>query len=130
MNTTKIIKVGTEEHQISYPTVGQKLEIEARKMLLSKDLYAQLVQSGTLKSSAMLDIIDAYAYLSVLCPTLGLKVENFASLTPILEMTFVIAYRNDIVNWLTEIDNSIIEAILGTKENKTDDNTAESNTME
>lgn len=130
MNTTKTIKVGVEEHIISYPNVGQKLEIEARKILFSKDLYGQLVQSGTVQSSAMLDIIDAYAYLSVLCPTLGLKPENFDKLTPVLEKTFVIAYRTDVVGWLVGIDNDIIESILGTKEIKTDDNTSESNKVE
>lgn len=108
MNTEQTqIKVGVEEHTAYYPTVGQKIKIENLKNVLSEGQYAVLANNGTKHSDELLDIIDAFAYLSVCCPTIKLDFNNFSSMTTKLQFTLVYAFKKFYYPWYMSIQEEI-----------------------
>lgn len=63
-----IVNLMGAEHVVSYPSVGQKLQIESAKILFSNGTYSQLAVSVHKTAEDLLDIIDAYSYFSVMIP--------------------------------------------------------------
>lgn len=57
----------------SFPTVGQFIEIENKKVIFSSGNYNALVNASTDQANYSLDIIDSLSYFSVLFPNLVRK---------------------------------------------------------
>lgn len=115
------IKIGQNQFLATYPNVGQKLQIESLKMFFSNNMYGDLARSQHLTGNLMLDMIDAYAYLMVCCPTLGLKKEDFNNVTPELETTFILAYKTEFFPWYASIEKELANAMLISTESNTDE---------
>lgn len=75
------IKVGTVErtYRVNFPTVGQYIQIEARKAQLTIPLtskfdnstqYLNMIRQGTIASNYALDLVDMISCFEVLVPAL------------------------------------------------------------
>ena len=81
---TREIKVTIREnsYKATFPKVGQLIDIENMKAILSNGMYGSMESSRTIDSQFALDMIDMEAYYSVLIPDLikDLKVKSFRDL--------------------------------------------------
>ena len=82
MNREIKISVKENSYKVSFPNVGQFLNIEALKATLSDGLYGAMQASRTIDSGFALDVVDMEAYFTVLCPDLvkDLNVKSFREL--------------------------------------------------
>ena len=69
--TTKVSYKGVT-HEVRYPLVGEKFKIENAKLLLTNNQYGELSRSAHKTALSYLDTVDAYAYFSILIPSLKL----------------------------------------------------------
>lgn len=60
------LKIGVKNYEFSYPNVGQTIEIENMKMILSSNTYGDLVKSNHKTAVELLNLIDGVAYFSTL----------------------------------------------------------------
>lgn len=90
------------EYQINFPTVGQFIDLEASKQKLSRSEYTQMLLSGTIMSDLALDLIDAVAIMSVMCPSFveDLKVNRLTDLSLDDASELVDQYRSTIRPWV------------------------------
>jgi len=70
------VKIDKEVYEIGYPNVGQQLDIEAMKELLSNNKYAQLASTGSKTATQLLDYIDAVSNFIVLIPAIKEKMTD------------------------------------------------------
>jgi hypothetical protein len=82
IQTKTKVKIGNNEYEISYPNVGQTLEIENLKMILSGNSYGDLVKSSHKTAVELLNLIDGVAYFSVLAEGFksDFKIEDFTKM--------------------------------------------------
>lgn len=82
MNEKTILKIGSKEYTVGFPTVGEFYQIEAMKQTLSRGNYTAMVTNPIASSQLALDMIDIEATLTVLCPDLikDLKVDSISKL--------------------------------------------------
>lgn len=69
IQTKTKVKLGSKEYEVSYPNVGQILEIENLKLLLSGNSYTELAKSQHKTALNLLNLIDGVAYFTTLIPT-------------------------------------------------------------
>lgn len=74
-NRKLILEISTPDgkvknsYEVSYPTVGQMIDIEATKLALSKGKYTEMIMAGGLAwMTRALDCVDMLSYFSVMCP--------------------------------------------------------------
>ena len=126
MQTTLQFTVGTVTVTVNYPTVMQKLDIEKRKLLFSDNMYGELVRSSHNTANRLLNIIDAYSYLSVCAPELKLEMDHFAKLSEDAAVALWKAYFEQFVPWFNKIESELYkvdtkmseDAAADAKENK------------
>lgn len=109
MQTSTTVTMGGISYVANYPNIGQKMEIEQRKIIFSNGMYGSLTFSSSLAANRMLNIIDAYAYLSVCCPELGkgMTVEAFQQLSEQSGVALYEAYSKDFRKWYDEIEKNL-----------------------
>lgn len=81
------VKIDKEVYHIPYPNVGQQLEIEGLKELLSAGKYSELARTGSKTAIQLLDLIDAVSYFYTLVPELKAKLDlkNFTNIDPLFQ---------------------------------------------
>ena len=128
MERKKELIVSTPKHSVQnrytveYPTVGQMIDIESMKLVLSKGKYTEMILSGTKWMSRALNHIDMIAYFSILCPKLliDLKVD-FRQLSVEDSHDLVTVYQEQFLPWWNDY-----ERVLAQKESGTSDEVEES----
>lgn len=99
-------KFNEKEYSIEYPTVGQYLDIERKKIEISGGQWGNLIGANTKSSSRAVQIIDCLANIVVLCPDLlkDLKPEakNLMDIDAKDFTILVVAYNKQVRNWYSE----------------------------
>jgi hypothetical protein len=100
-----IIKVLGKDYEISFPNVGQIQDIEAMKLAITKNKYAEMAISGLKTQGFALDLADAIAYLSVLIPSLqkDLNVSNWRELDSFIAKKLIIDFKENFYTWYKPI---------------------------
>jgi len=98
-------KVKSNTYTIKFPNVGQIEDIECNKQLISKGMYASLMQMNTKAANDALDMIDMEAFFSILCPDIvkDLKCDSFRDLGVVDYMELKKSYIDQFVPWWTKI---------------------------
>ncbi len=109
MERTLNFEVKSNSYIIESPTIGQMIQVEQMKSVLSNGQYGALMANRTWTASHSLDTIDCFADLSILCPDLikSLNVNDWTDLDPLDAAELLKAYKKQFVPWY----NAIIEAI-------------------
>lgn len=68
-----VITVNENNYKVKFPTVGQFIQIEAQKALLSRNQYGSMITSGTKVAFKALDFVDMLAYFTILIPEMNDK---------------------------------------------------------
>jgi hypothetical protein len=66
-------RIKENTYKVSFPNVGQFVDIEVMKASLSKNMYSGMVSASTKPANYALDFIDMEAHLMVLMPEQFLK---------------------------------------------------------
>lgn len=76
------LTIKENSYKVIFPKVGQLIDIENMKAILSKGMYGSIMSSRTSDSEYALNLIDMEAYYSILIPDLtkDLKVKSFREL--------------------------------------------------
>lgn len=114
LKSTKTIKIGDKSFQVSYPTVGQIIAIENKKMFLTNDKYVDYVANSlTLGQRFALDLVDVLSTFTVLIPELSkeLAVDNVLDLDPITGKALIAVYKNEFLPWWSELQKVIHETV-------------------
>lgn len=81
-----IVKIGKEAYEVRYPNVGQQLEIENLKNVLTKGKYREIADTNSRVGQQLLDLVDAVCYFGVLNKEMreryGLTVAGFEAIGP------------------------------------------------
>ena len=114
---SKMLKIGEQNFEVKYPTVGELMEIENKRMLLTQDKYPEYV-SARMKTLSMvfnIDLVDALSHFSVLIPGLSkkLNVDSFLEIDPITGKALVEVYKKEFVPWYEELMKAIHGHLTG-----------------
>lgn len=105
MEKTISLRIKSNSYEISFPNIGQFQTIESLKQVLSKGMYAGLMNTTTVSAFEVLDMVDMESYFSVLCPKLieDLKCKTFGELglEDYLELKKI--YQESFMPWWNEI---------------------------
>lgn len=98
--------------ELSEPNVGELLQINSLKNVLSGNTYAATFEAARVSSVAnmTLDLIDCFALISVLAPDAIAKanlqnVTSIEKLSVALSKKIVTEYRNKVKPWLKGIED-------------------------
>lgn len=113
--------INDKTYNISFPNVGQMMEIESKKIALGGGVYRDLITAGTKSAQYNLDLIDAISNFTVLIPELrkDLDVKSFLDIDLITGKHVVKAYNKQFYPWFQEIQKFLYdeEDELETEEN-------------
>lgn len=95
------VTIKGKTYLVSFPSVGQLMEIESFKLVMSRNKYIQLSMSDMKNHTMILDIVDCVSYLSILIPDLknDLAVKNWNDLDPFLAKELVHCYKKEFLPW-------------------------------
>lgn len=101
MNRTVEISIKDNKYTVSFPTVGQIIDIETKRSILSRGQYGSMIESKMQMSWNVLEIIDIMSYFQVLLPKLfdDLNVKSLEELDAIDFAEVVEAYREQFFPW-------------------------------
>lgn len=104
LNRTIEWNVKGNTYSVSFPNVGQLVEIEIDKSRFSKNTYGGLMAANTAQSVLALDYIDMYATLKHICPEVikSIKATSFFELDLADANELLTEYRKVIAPWLIE----------------------------
>lgn len=94
---------------IKFPNVGQLMDIEALKMGLTGGKYGTFAASGIKSMYFVLDMVDAIAFFSVMCPRLKNFVteedinKDYTQMNPQSIQPLVEIYKRDVMPWYNSI---------------------------
>lgn len=99
-------KIGEKEYDIEFPKVGELLEIENLKLLLSGNTYGTLVQSRHNTAIEMLNLIDGVAYFTVLAKGFkeDYKIEDFTNIDILKQKEIIFAFI-EFWKWYKGVEN-------------------------
>jgi hypothetical protein len=106
------LNIGENKYEIAPLTAGVLIDIEARKVSFSNGQYSNLVRSGLVSSRIGYEIVEAFAVLTVLVPSLSkdLKVETVFELDPASTIELIKVYKESIIPWYENVTNLFKEA--------------------
>lgn len=109
IETTKIIKIGKKDYQVTYPNVGQTIDIENSKILLSGNMYSAMSKSSHRTAIMLLNLIDGIAYFSVLAPDFkeDYNVVNFLNMDLIKQTEVTKAFVKSFWPWFDSINTEL-----------------------
>lgn len=109
MERSKKFSIGKKVFIAQFPNVGQIIDIDSMKQALSSNRYGVMAASGVQSAYFALDLIDAIAFFSIVCPEVSkyFDIENYASMQVDEINDILNAYRNDIRPWYDETMNSL-----------------------
>lgn len=102
LSREKTFKTKENSYNMKFPSIGQYIEIESKRMNLSNGAYSSMLNSNLISSQTAMDMIDMIATLSTLCPDLvkDLKSKSFIDMDIIDGRELLEDYRNQILPWL------------------------------
>lgn len=116
---------------IKFPNVGQLMDIEALKMALTGGKYGTFAASGIKSMYFVLDMVDAIAFFSVMCPRLKnfITEENtdvdYTQMNPQSIKPLVDIYKKEVMPWynkmMSELYASTNEAIAESESQRSED---------
>ena len=113
MTSTKTIKVCGQTFTLTFPTVGQFIDIKVLEVKLSQGFSAQMV-TGTADQLDAFLFITTYAHFSVLCPELmrQLKVSDLRelSISDFEELSKV--YLSEIQPWIVSVKSKMKQGMI------------------
>lgn len=108
-----VLTIAGVKYTIKYPNVGEMLEIDNKKMLLTNGQYGEYLASPVMTKSLrfVLDLVDALSHFSVLIPGLTnqLKVESYMQIDVVTGKELVKVYRDSFTPWYEELMKYIHE---------------------
>jgi len=107
MDKTIKLKIFGKDYIVSFPTVGQILDIESLKSALTNGTYGDLVKMNTKTAVNALDLTDTIATFSVLIPGLKNEIGSYTELDPFKAKELVSVYLNDFFPWFNEINKQL-----------------------
>lgn len=116
MERTKNFNFQGRNYSVSFPTVGQYMDIESEKIVISKNQWSNLVFQKTLSSFRAMQIIECIATLKILCPDIfkDMKVDNYRNIDAKDFLELLNVYNKEISPWYGEWFeefNSVIDNI-------------------
>ncbi len=101
MNRVIEISIKDNKYTVSFPTVGQIIDIETKRSILSRGQYGNMIESKMQMSWNVLEIIDVMAYFQVLVPKLfdDLNVKSLEEIDAIDFAEIVEVYREQFLPW-------------------------------
>lgn len=111
LNPRISFKIEDNTYTVSFPSVGQMMEIEAMKFALTNNSYTALKTTGLKSSIYVCDLVDTISFLTVMVPELkkDLKVSSFSELEPAKAKIFLMAYKSTIQPWYLNIFNQLYD---------------------
>lgn len=105
MDRQIVLCVKGNSYPIEFPNIGKFQMIETMKQIVSKGMYQALLQTSTVSSMEVLDMIDMESYLTVLCPQLikDLKCESFGNLDIEDYQELKKCYQEQFIPWWNNI---------------------------
>lgn len=103
-NTIKIELEGST-YEVKFPNVGQMIDIENLKQLLSENTYQSLLYSNVKSAFVACKLIEAIAIFRTLVPDLAkdLKVAKYTDIDPFVAKKILNCYIKTIEPWYNEI---------------------------
>lgn len=110
------------EYEIEFPTVGEYIEIENKKIQISKGFWSELLGARTISSLRSVQIIECISIISVLCPAILEDMKVDIKNIDILDFTKILKLYQDKIqgwysNWFKNFNdvmnetNSLIEEV-------------------
>lgn len=116
---------------IKFPNVGQLMDIEALKMALTGGKYGTFAASGIKSMYFVLDMVDAIAFFSVMCPRLKNFITeedtdvDYTQMNPQSIKPLVDIYKKEVMPWynkmMSELYASTNEAIAESESQRSED---------
>ena len=70
LTRTLVFDFEGREYEVEFPTVGEYIEIENKKIQISKGFWSELLGARTISSLRSVQIIECISIISVLCPAI------------------------------------------------------------
>lgn len=111
MERVKTFTIGKKHFSVTFPNVGQIIDMESLKQGLSSNRYGQMAASGIASNYYALDLIDMIAFYKILCPevTRAYNIENYADLEMEVANELLEPFKKELQPWyistLNEIQN-------------------------
>lgn len=95
------IVIKDNKYNVKFPTVGQIIDIETKRSILSRGQYGNMIESKMKMTWNVLEMIDVMSYFQVLIPKLfeDLNVRSIEELDAIDFAEVVSAYRQQFAPW-------------------------------
>lgn len=91
------------EYEIEFPTVGEYIEIENKKIQISKGFWSDLLGTRTISSLRSIQMIECISIISVLCPAILEDMKIDIKNIDILDFAKVLKlYQSKIQDWYSE----------------------------
>ncbi len=106
IETKTAIKIGDKDYPIEYPRVGQIIEIENLKLMLSGNMYGALVKSEHSTGVDLLNLIDGIAYFTVLNKDFAkdFEADDFSNMDVVRQKQIKKAFSKVFWPWFTKIN--------------------------
>ncbi len=95
-----------EKIVVNFPTVGQLIDMESMKQLLTGNRYAAMASSNLKSMNFSLNLVDAIVFFQVMSPKVKrmIEIDDYTKLDPIIAKELVEIYQKDIfAPWYYEI---------------------------
>jgi hypothetical protein len=98
-------------YNAKFPNVGNYLDIENTRMMLTNNSYADLLRSGLKASWFAVDLVDAISFMLVMVPNLrvDLNVKNYNDLDPFEAKKIVKVYKKQIKPWYEGLMDELLK---------------------
>lgn len=108
--TKTSIKIEKIPYELSYPTNGQKLEIENYKLIYSLGTYGEMARNGHATALEMLDLIDSVSYFRILSKEISDKynLKDFIGIDLETSLRLRKAFKV-YIKWFNEIETEMIK---------------------
>jgi len=95
-------EIGGNPYQLTIPTNRTLIAIEVKKAQLSKDQYFTMMRTPTILATTVLDLIDAYCWLTIACPQFqdDTRINDILDLDVLDSQSILKAYREHIAPWI------------------------------
>ena len=97
----KKFSIGNKSFIADFPNVGQIIDLESMKQVLTNNKYGQMAASGITSMYYALDLVDAISFFHVVVPEVAkyYDIKNYASLQIDKVKDLLDAYQKEIKPW-------------------------------
>jgi hypothetical protein len=115
------LPIGDKTYNVNFPNVGQMLEIENNKIVLSGNMYGSLVRSNHKTGTELLNLVDGVAYFSVLCKNFSkdFEIEKFTEMNVLNQKKISFAFVTIFWPWYVKIQSEIDKQMESEDDEKT-----------